>query len=86
MRIITSKKFEKQFSKLPLSTKKRALERFEIFKSDTHAEILDNHPLSGEWRRFRSINISGDYRAIFQKHEDGIYYFVEVGTHSQLYK
>lgn len=33
---------------------------------------------------YRSINITGDYRAIYEV-KDGIAYFISVGTHHELY-
>ena len=33
---------------------------------------------------YRSINISGDWRAVFEQNNDEVY-FVTLGTHSQLY-
>jgi len=42
--------------------------------------------LVGELRGYRSINITGDWRAIFMEIDGGkIIYFVAIGTHSQLY-
>lgn len=86
MQIIISNKFEKQFAKLPKKIKRQTIERINIFRTDVFAEILSNHPLSGEWYGYRSINVAGDYRAVFKELEDDTYYFVAVGTHSQLYK
>ena len=60
--------------------------RLEMFINDQYNSILNNHPLIGELGNQRSININGDWRAIFEEVDDGqIIYFVAIGTHSQLY-
>jgi addiction module RelE/StbE family toxin len=60
--------------------------KLKIFIKNQYNPILNNHSLSGKLKKYRTINISGDWRAIFQeiKEEDSIY-FVAIGTHSQLY-
>lgn len=32
---------------------------------DQYSPLLNNHSLTGKWRGYRSINITGDWRAIF---------------------
>ena len=46
---------------------------------------LKNHSLSGEWSKFRSINITGNIKAIYTIVDIGIVRFVDVGSHSKLY-
>jgi addiction module RelE/StbE family toxin len=49
---------------------------------------LDNHPLKDPWNGCRSIDITGDYRAIYEelnKGDDVIAYFITIGTHQELY-
>ena len=48
--------------------------------------ILNNHPLGGKYRDCRSIDISGDFRAIYELVEKDIAYFVILDKHSNLYK
>lgn len=48
---------------------------------------LNNHVLRGKLRGLRSINITGDWRAIFREYKkDKQILFDSLGTHSQLYK
>jgi len=43
--------------------------------------------LTGKYKGFRSINITGDWRAVFRELKSGeIVYFDLLGTHSKLYK
>lgn len=53
-------------------------------KDSTHP-ILNNHSVEKVFIDCRSINITGDYRAIFKKEEDGSVVFITMGTHSELY-
>ena len=82
-----SKKFIKSLKKAPNKIQIAFRNRLEIFLSDKFHPILNNHSLSGEYQGYRSINITGDWRAIFRERgsEDTVY-FVIIGTHSNLYK
>jgi len=86
MQIEYSKKFIKEFKKCPDSIKKSLKEKLNILIINKHDHILNNHPLSGKLKKYRSININNDWRAIFEELSEGkIIYFVAIGTHSQLY-
>jgi len=86
MQIEYSKKFIKEFKKCPVNVKINFKARLEMFINDQYSSILNNHPLIGELKNYRSINITGDWRAIFEEIDDEqIVYFVVIGTHSQLY-
>ena len=45
---------------------KKALERIQLFRENSINILLNNHKLHGEYFGFRSINITGDFRIIFQ--------------------
>lgn len=86
MQIEYSKTFIKEFKKCPVNIKANFKKRLKIFIDNQYHTILNNHPLIGKLKNYRSINITGDYRAIFEEIDDGrIIYFVAIGTHSQLY-
>ena len=89
-RIDYAKKFLKQLKKAPLEIKIAFRKRLEFFLENPFHPILDSHGLTGQYSGFRSINVTGDWRAIFseQKDEAGgkIVTFAVFGTHSQLYK
>ncbi|MBI3671593.1 type II toxin-antitoxin system mRNA interferase toxin, RelE/StbE family [Candidatus Azambacteria bacterium] len=86
MQIIFHKNFVKKLSKLPLKAQNAFYKKLEVFYSDKFNVLLNNHPLSGEYDDKRSINITGDYRAIFEERENGDVIFILIGTHSELYK
>ena len=84
MKINFHKNFEKQYKKLKVNEQKKAQERLSIFLKNPFNPLLNNHPLKGKYLDYRSINITGDLRAIFKKSSKEII-FVAIGSHSNLY-
>lgn len=85
MKVIFHKKFAKQLGKYPDKVHDTFQKRIEIFLNNPFDPSLSNHPLTGRWMGFRSINISGDLRAVYELVDRETAYFVAFGTHSQLY-
>lgn len=86
MRYSASKNFEKQFKRLNAQTKDKVIKRLEVFIEDPFHISLRNHELHGEWSSYRSINITGDVRAIYKDTDSTIAHFVAIGSHSELYQ
>ena len=85
MQYILSKRFEKEFKKLPKPVKKKVLAILQKFVNDPNDPTLRNHRLSGKWNRHFSIDVTGDIRAVYVYIEDDIVHFVALGSHSELY-
>lgn len=85
MEIVKSKKFKKEFKKLPEFIKNSFEKRIALFLSDEFNSILHNHKLNPPWEGYRSIDITGDVRLIYENKING-YGFVRIGTHSELYQ
>ena len=86
MLIITfSKIFKKSFKKKDNFVQKKALERIQLFRENSNNILLNNHKLHGEYFGFRSINITGNYRAIFKYSDKNNIVFTDIGTHTELY-
>ena len=85
MRIHYSSRFRKQYKKLTKSVRAKVQERVGLFLRGEFHPSLENHALRGRYARCRSINITGDFRLIYEKYPDGSLNFVAVGTHPQLY-
>lgn len=84
MTISYSKNFIKQSKKLNPETRKKLLERIALFSDNPLHPLLRNHQLKGKYKEYRSIDVTGDTRALYlQKENEAI--FDTVGTHSQLY-
>ena len=85
MQILWSKDFEKRYRKVDRKIKKSFNKRVELFETDPFHSLLDNHSLHGKWKGYRSINVTGDWRAVFKMTGARTAYFVEIGTHPYLY-
>ena len=85
MTISYSKKFIKQSQKLTPRLRAHIIERIERFNVNPFDPLLRNHTLKGAYQEYGSINITGDYRALYLVRDDEII-FDHVGTHAQLYE
>lgn len=85
MNIRYKKTFLKRTAKLSPKVQKQLEERLNLFTKDPFHPLLNNHELSGKYQLCRSINITGDYRAIYTQEPDGSFVFLIVGTHAELY-
>jgi len=86
MKIIPSKHFEKQARKLRKGEKQALAKRLTIFMEDPYNRILNNNALGGSLRHYRSINITGDLRLIYEAQDDDIARLIDLETHAKLYK
>lgn len=66
MKIEYSKKFIKDYKYCPKNVKNNFKLRLEIFIEDVNHPLLNNHALLGKLKGYRSINITGDWRAFFK--------------------
>ena len=85
MNVAYSKDFIKAARLLNSAQKLRLKTRIELYLTNPRDSQLRNHKLSGKWKGYSSINISGDLRAVFEQTDDEVY-FVALGTHAQLYR
>jgi len=89
IRIDFSHKFNKHLRKAPTKIKLAFRNGLILFGQNPFNPLLNNHSLSGELSSYRSINVTGDWRAIYSANHEGeieIVVFEMLGTHSQLYK
>lgn len=85
MRIVPTKKYMRQAGHMPSVLYKKLQERITLFAEQPFHPLLDNHPMSGSRRGYRSINITGDWRVVYEQIGADIARLVEVGTHHNLY-
>jgi len=85
-RIDYSRSFDKQLKKAPLPIKVIFRKRFELFLSNPFHPQLNNHLLTGNYKGYRSINITGDLRVIYEPLKNNVALFIAIGTHSALYE
>ena len=86
MKVKFHRNFEKLYDKLPDKIQRRFEERLLIFVGNASDPTLRDHSLTGEWQGCRSINVTGDYRALYETLDEETVIFVAIGTHSQLYR
>ncbi|KKW24689.1 MAG: hypothetical protein UY70_C0005G0012 [Candidatus Kaiserbacteria bacterium GW2011_GWB1_52_6] len=84
MEIGLHRKFLKRFCKLSYTIRLKFLERKELFFHAPFHPLLNNHSVHETYPGWRSINVTGDYRALFEEYGDRIV-FMTIGTHSELY-
>jgi addiction module RelE/StbE family toxin len=85
MRINYHKRFLKTFNKLPVKIQDKFYQCLRIFEQDRSHPLLNNHSVDVAYPNWRSINITGDYRALYEPLGDDIIEFMKIGTHSELY-
>jgi len=86
MTIDFSLSFDRHFAKLSKAQKQLVKDALELFSEDPFHDTLRNHPLTGQWARYRSISADSDLRLHYQSISAEVVLFVAVGSHGQLYK
>lgn len=84
MQIVFHKNFKKQYKKLPNKVQRKFSERLDIFLDNDNHPLLNIHQLQGEGRPLISMNVTGDYRALFVREKESVT-FHRIGRHSELY-
>ena len=85
MEIFLHKDFKKQCRKLTKKEQNKVQEKLFLFLENSFNPILNNHSLKGKFLDYRSINITGDLRAIYKYLNPDECIFVILGNHSNLY-
>ena len=85
MKVVFHRNFKKQYKKLG-AVQKKFDQRLILFTRDPLNPVLNNHALAGKYRGFSSINVTGDYRAIYELVNGESALFITIDTHSNLYK
>lgn len=88
MKIQYDPDFIKQLKKTNIRIRKSFIKQIYLFQRNPNDPVLHNHELHGEWKEYRGINITSDWRALYEeRYEEGeiIAYFSYIGTHRDLY-
>ena len=70
---------------MPEKAKRRFQERIVVFGHDPFHPSLRNHALGGAFTGYRSIDVTGDIRAIYTALDEDMVEFAYIGTHHELY-
>ncbi len=85
MKIDYHRKFVKNFNKLSQKIKSKFYEKLRMFEQNQFDPILNDHPVEFIYPGWRSINITGDFRTLFEPRDNDLFVFMKIGTHSELY-
>lgn len=80
--------FIKALKKTDARIRKSFKEKIVIFAKNPYDPNLNNHKLKLEYEGYRSIDITAEYRVIYEEiteDDESIAYFFIIGTHEQLY-
>lgn len=86
MRILLHRNFEKKFSKLPLKIQEGFKVRRNLFLENPFHPLLNNHPLTGDRKGQWSMNVTGDWRALYAFKDEDTIIFIDLDTHGNLYR
>jgi len=76
--------FNKQRKAAPLAIKQAFRDALDLFAENPNHPALRNHPLTGKYAGFRSIDVTEDWRALYREEKERIM-FADLGTHEELY-
>ena len=88
MKVDYSKDFIGKLKRTDVRIRKSFREKIAIFQKNPNEPSLNNHQLQDPYKELKSIDITNDYRAIYEEmtiREVAVAYFVILGTHEQLY-
>lgn len=85
MRVNFHRRFDKSYRRCSGKIRAQFKKRLKLFLGDPYNSTLENHALHGEWRDFRSITITGNYRALYHHINDETVEFFIIDTHGNLY-
>jgi len=86
MKVVFHRRFDKMASKLSPNVKTKMVERITLFSKNPLDPSLRNHALNTPYKGSYSINVTGDYRAIYHLVDKQTAMFTHIGSHSQLYR
>lgn len=90
MKVKLSKEFIAQYIVANVRIRHEVDKKLRIFTQNPMDLELNNHTLKDEFAGCRSINITADWRAIYEEineeYNDQFAYFTTLGTHTQLYE
>lgn len=89
MKVVYDPLFIRKLKKANVRIRKSVKDKLLVFSKSPNNSQLNNHQLKDEYRGCRSINITNDWRAIYEEvqiSKEKVAYFIALGTHKELYK
>ena len=87
MNVLLTKKFKASYKKriLPFKNLDKKFEaRYDLFTVNSNSPLIRDHKLKGATKGYRAFSVTGDIRIIYYV-KNNIAYFVDIGTHNQVY-
>lgn len=81
MKIYYSRKFEKEYRRLPKTIKLKAEQKEKLFRKNPADPILKTHKLQGVLKTYWAFSVDYQYRIIFEFRSKSTVWFHSVGTH-----
>ena len=81
MKIYYSRKFAREYKKLPKNVKRLAEEREPVFRCNPFDPSLRTHHLDGKLKEYLSFSLDYRYRIIFEFDTKDSVWFHSIGTH-----
>lgn len=85
MEFLHSRKFDKNFKRLPNALRQQFFERQDIFAEDRRHPLLRDHALHGKLLGYRSFAMTGDISVLYEEVSVSTVLLINVGTHHELY-
>ena len=83
------KQFKKRIIKQRVKVQDKFLNLIHVFTESKKRKIflkeLNQHELCGSMKGVYSIDITGDIRALYIEECKGVTFFIDIGTHAELY-
>ena len=89
LRIEFPELFNKRLGAAPRHIITAFAENIHLFRENPNHPALRNHPLSGKYAGYSSIDVTNDWRAVFKETESSEYTHINfrtIGTHEYLYE
>ena len=77
--------YKKKFKKLRNNEKTRVNKSLQLLEIDPFNQILNNHPLHGSLKGYRSVDAGGDLMIVYKEFQSNVFLVADLGTHHQLY-
>jgi addiction module RelE/StbE family toxin len=85
MDVIRHPKFNKKLKRIPAPVKRALVLRLRLFRENRFHPLLHDHALTGDREGYRSINITGDWRLIYEPIQTNVVRLMDIDTHHNLY-
>ena len=86
MTVEYTKNFIKQSKKLNPKLRNQLVQRITLFSTNPLDSQLRDHQLKGQYKQYRSIDVTGDYRALYKvKENEQIILIAKIDKRSRAY-